>query len=78
MCVMIIITLVITVNLLNISSVNILYRKTFRFLKRMGTGSPPIKTSSAIQCLCFFILVKKQCLNTGITFNVALIHPMES
>lgn len=77
MRVMIIITLVFTsVNLFNISCVNISYRKTFLFLMRMGTISPPIKTYTAVVSL--FLLVKKQCLTPGITFNVALIHPMES
>lgn len=78
MRVMIIITLVITsVNLFNISSVNISYRNTFLFLMRMGTISPPIKTSSAVVSL-FLFLVERQCLTLGITFNVALIHLMES
>ncbi len=44
---------------------------------RMGTISPPIKTSSAVVSL-FLSLVERQCLTPGITFNVALIHPMES
>lgn len=52
MHVMIIITHVITsVNLFNINCGNISYRKMFLFLMRMGTISPPIKTSSAVVSL---------------------------